>query len=614
MVEELKPPAADVPATTRARVNVLGIAAAGALALVALVFVGYFVVYLAYGRSLIAFPFDYDQGEGFELYDAIRLARGEGIYLDNALFPFYSSNYPPVYRLMLVPLIWLFGPHVWVGRVVTLLCSLVIGVLIFTAARRVWRLEIGESRSETSDLRLVNRVNFPHRGVPQSLISNLIPLIAALAFFAANYVYHIGPLARAHLPMVMFAFAGILCLDIALSTKSKDEKRLTFDDAASNVKRQKRWVIAGVVLLVIAGFTKLQAVDALVAGFGYLLIRKPKWFAVAFAVSLLVTAAIVLAMNISTAGQFWLNVVAANVNEYDIAITWKTYAQWFQLQGVLIVCSVIYVIWDAVAAVRARSFAPITIWSMYFVAGAAMGMLTGKWGAGPAYLIAAIAASCVCTVGLFGRLWRLGNGDSRLQTVSTQDSRPSPPQGRPAISNLPHRGVTQSLIFMVFAAAFLLQAALNLHLPTSGRLFGPAASVLGVSDDPSSYPPYPYFDSIGYTQLGHWVLPEDEANGWALVEQLRQVDGPVWSEEAMLTILAGKDVVTNPTQLLNLSKNDALDTSKMIEMIRRREFGAVVFRAMFYPEDVKQAIVENYYWAQKFTMNGFDYWLLLPGK
>jgi hypothetical protein len=40
----------------------------------------------------------------------------------------------------------------------------------------------------------------------------------------------------------------------------------------------------------------------------------------------------------------------------------------------------------------------------------------------------------------------------------------------------------------------------------------------------------------------------------------------------------------------------------------------VVFRAMFYPEDVKQAIVENYYWAQKFTMNGFEYWLLLPGQ
>lgn len=560
------------PATQRARVNVLGIAAGSALALAALVFIGYLVVYLAYGRSLVAFPFDYDQGEGFELYDAVRLARGEGIYLDNAQFPFYASNYPPVYRLMLVPLIWLFGPQMWVGRIVAFACSLVIGALIFIAARRTWRLELGEWL-------------FGRPAPLQTLIFILIPLVAALAFFAANYVYHIGPLARAHLPMVMFAFAGILCLDIALGARSQPASR----------PRQRGWVITGIALLMVAGFTKLQAVDALVAGFGYLLIRRPKWFAIAFAASLLGTVAIVLVLNASTAGQFWLNVVAANVNEYDIAITWKTYAQWFRLQGVLIVCSVIYVLWDVAAAIRARSFAPLTIWSMYFVAGAALGMLTGKWGAGPAYLIAAIAASCVCTVGLFGRL---GNRLIGRQNIN---------QPLPSANAL-------SLVALAFSVAFLLQAALNLHLPTSGRLFGPAAKLLGVSAETSSYPPYPYYDSSGYTQLGHWVLPEDAANGWALVEKLRAVNGPVLSEEAMLSLHAGKDVVTNPTQLLNLSKNDALDTTRLIEMIRRREFGAVVFRAMFYPEDVKQAIVENYYWAQKFTMNGFDYWLLLPGQ
>jgi 4-amino-4-deoxy-L-arabinose transferase-like glycosyltransferase len=590
MVEELTPPATDLPDTHRAPAKVLSILAGAALVIVALIFVGYFIVYAAYARSLLAFPFDYDQGEGFELYDAIRLARGEGIYLDNTQFPFYSSNYPPVYRLMLVPLIWLFGPHLWVGRIVALACSLVIGVLIFIAARRSWRLEI-------RDWGLGRIANL------QLLISILIPLIAALSFFAANFVYHIGPLARAHLPMVMFAFAGILCLDIAFRNKSQEFRTKTQDDAAAIVMRQRWCVIAGIALLLIAGFTKLQAVDALVAGFGYLLIRKPKWFAIAFVVSLIVTGIIVLVMNLSTAGQFWLNVVAANVNEYDINLTWQTYGQWFQLQGVLIVCSVIYVIWDIVAAIRARSFEPITVWSMYFVAGAALGMLTGKWGAGPAYLIAAIAASAVCTVGLFGRLskWvidKWGNAHHDYQSTQTQ---------LPIANYL-------SMIALMFASAFLVQASLNIHLPTSGRLFGPVAQALGVSNLPSSYPPYPYYDSIGYTQLGHWVLPEDEANGWALVEKLRAVEGPVWSEEAMLTLLAGKDVVTNPTQLLNLSKNDALDTTKMIEMIRRREFGAVVFRAMFYPEDVKQAIVENYYWAQKFTMNGFEYWLLLPGQ
>jgi hypothetical protein len=566
VVEELARPATPPQPLRQASTRMLSLVAVIPLLLVVLIFAGYFVVYLTYARALFAFPFDYDQGEGFELYDAIRLARGEGIYLDNAQFPFYSGNYPPVYRLMLVPFVWLFGPNLWVGRAVAFVCSLVIGGLIFVAARRVWAREHRSGGAEGNASAPLG-----------SLASVLIPLLAALAFFAANYVYHVGPLARAHLPMVMFAFAGILCLDAAF-------------DSRRQVARPSSLVALGIALLLIAGFTKLQAVDALVAGFGYLLIRKPKWFAIAFAVSALITGAIVLVLNTASAGQFWLNVISANVNDYDIAITWKTYAQWFQLQGVLIVCSVIFVIWDLVAAVRARSFQPITIWSMYFVAGSAMGMLTGKWGAGPTYLIAAIAASCVCTAGLLARI------SNRLLVVG---------DGR--IANYP------LLITAVIASViFFWQATLNVHLPTSGRVFGTIARLIGVADAPSSYPPYPYYDSVGYTQLGHLLDPADAANGWELVNTIRAVEGPVWSEEAMLTLLAGKDVVTNPTQLLNLSKNGMLDTTHMIEMIEQKAFGAVIFRALFYPDDVKQAIGRNYYWAKNVKMNGFDYWVLLP--
>ncbi len=535
-----------------------------------MIFVGYFAIYIGYARNLFAFPFDYDQGEGFELYDAVRLARGEDIYLDNAQFPFYASNYPPVYRVMLVPFVKIFGPKLYVGRVVTFACSLLIGIVIFFAARRTWAREqgsrgAGAGAGERSPL-------------PQfSLAPLLISLIAALAFFAANYVYHIGPLARAHLPMVMFAIAGVYCLDGAF-------------DGTSNVKRQ--WVFAGlgVALLMTAGFTKLQAVDALVAGFGNLLLRKPRWFVISLVVCLMATGAIVVFMNAATQGQFWLNVVAANVNEYDINITWQTYAQWFRLQGVLIVCSVVYVIWDIVAAIRARSFRPITIWAMYFVVGSVLGLLTGKWGAGPTYLIAAIAASCVCTVGLLGRIgnWLFAIGKHQI-----------------ANWQLPPLSALASTLF-------LAQAMLNVHLPTNGRLFTPIAAVLGVANAPSSYPPYSYFDSVGYTQLGHFVLPEDTANGWAIVHAIQQLNGPVWSEEAMLTLWAGKDVVTNPTQLLNLSKSGMLDTTGMIDALEQRKFAGVIFRAMFYPEDVKAAIVRNYYWAAKWQMNGFDYWLLLP--
>ncbi|PJF48477.1 MAG: hypothetical protein D6709_00900 [Chloroflexi bacterium] len=596
VVEELTPPAASPRALQHARFG----AALSSLSVVALgltiaIFAGYFVIYLVYARALFAFPFDYDQGEGFELYDAIRLARGEGIYLDNAEFPFYASNYPPVYRLVLAPLVAWFGPHLWVGRALAFAASLVTGALIFLAARRLWQAE-GLAGDERQSRRALRASLFP-------ILRLCVPLLAALAFFAANYVYQVGPLARAHVPMVMFAFAGISCLDIGL-----DPRR------ASPEAARARYSALGVVLLLIAGWTKLQAVDALVAGFTYLLIRRPKWFALALAASALVTGALVLAMNAATNGQFWLNVVLANVNAYDIAVTWQTYGQWFRLQGVLIVCSVLYVAWDVARAARARSFGPITIWSLYFVAGSAMGMLTGKWGAGPAYLIAAIAASCVCAAGLLVRITHRWARRLRDEAQGARDAARSTSDATSDASGAERRApYLPALATALAALIFFLQAALNVHLPTSGRIFGAIARLIGVADT-SSYPPYPYYDSAGFTQLGHLLDPADAANGWAMVEMIRSVPGPVWSEEAMLTLLAGKDVVTNPTQLLNLSKNGMLDTSRMIAMIEQRAFGAVVFRALFYPDEVKEAIFRNYYWARHFRMNGFDYWVLLPAE
>ncbi len=523
----------------------LQVIAAGLLALALGVLLLYFAVYVLYARALFAFPFDYDQGEGFEMYDGIRLLRGENIYLDNARFPFYSSNYPPVYRVLLVPLLAIFGPHVWVGRALTFATSLLIGLLI---ARAAWY------------------------GAPAAPLALRVALakLAGLAFFAANYVYHIAPLARAHLPMVMFAVAGVYFLDRA------------FDRA----QPQRLRAGLGVALLMTAGFTKLQAVDALAAGFGFLLLRHPRWFVTAFVACALATAGLVAWLNVVTDGQFWVNVVLANVNEYDIALTWQTYAQWLRLQAVLIAGGVAHVAWDVIAALRARSLKPISVWSLYFLTSSAMGMLTGKWGAGPAYLIASVAVGAVCTARVIARLAQRVNAAQRPQAAS--------------------------LVLAVSALIFLAQAALNVHLPTTGRLFGALARVIGVADAPSSYPPYPYFDSAGYTQLGHFPLPEDHAQGWALVEALRNVPGPVWSEEATFTLLAGKDVVTNPTQLYNLSKNAMLDTREMISMIESRTFGAVVFRALFYPDDVKEAILRNYYWAQRFPINGFEYWLLLP--
>jgi hypothetical protein len=141
--------------------------------IVILAYVAYLVVYVAYAVDLFRWPFDYDQGEGFELYDAILYSQGEWPYRDNAVYPFYASNYPPLFHLLIVPLLPILGPHLIAGRLVSFIATLVTAGVIAAVVRR-----------EVSGW--------------------FIPLISGLAFLASNYVYQIGPLCRMHMTMVMF--------------------------------------------------------------------------------------------------------------------------------------------------------------------------------------------------------------------------------------------------------------------------------------------------------------------------------------------------------------------------------------------------------------------------
>jgi hypothetical protein len=88
--------------------------------------------------------------------------------------------------------------------------------------------------------------------------------------------------------------------------------------------------------------------------------------------------------------------------------------------------------------------------------------------------------------------------------------------------------------------------------------------------------------------------------------------GPVLTEEATWAMRAGKDVVTNPTQLLNLYNNKLYNPTSLVEMIDRQAFGAIVLRAQFYPQPVLEAIGQKYRTLTDVDMNGFTYHILIP--
>ena len=122
-------------------------------------------VLVAYAVNLMQFPFDYDQGEGFELVDTLMFSQLRLPYQNTEVFPFYSSNYPPFFHIMAAPFVWLFGAEYWYGRLIAVLSA---GVAALAIGYAVWR-EGGRK---------------------------WIAMLAGLAFLSSNTVYHIAPLFR----------------------------------------------------------------------------------------------------------------------------------------------------------------------------------------------------------------------------------------------------------------------------------------------------------------------------------------------------------------------------------------------------------------------------------
>jgi len=504
------------------------------VALALIVFIGYFGIYALYARGVMAFPWDYDQGEGFEIHDAVLFSQGQWPYRDNEVYPFYASNYPPLYHLMMIPLFPLVGRTLLAGRLVAFAATLVIGG---TVSWTVW----------------------------QKTKMSSVAALCGLMVFASNYIYHVGPLARLHIVMVMFELLAVF-----------------FIAGSDDARHGKRNLVIGLALLTAAGWTKQMALATVVAVFLYLLARHAKRALVSGLIFGAVNAGLFLLVNVATRGQWYLNIIAANVNAYDWKQAWFLYQQWFRLHWVIIVLAAALVVYELFT--RRRS-----VWAIWFVLAVLNSALAGKWGAGESYFTTAIVAACVCA-GL------------QLSVFNKQVSMLAPrfrPYARLALGTL-------------IPILFLLQARAVLHLPTDGRLFGTLAELVGVGRWASVYKNYSYYDSAGYTQLGHLPADYDYAGGQRIQAYVNNSPGPAFTEEATWVMRAGKDIVTNPTQLLNLSQNGLYNPDSLIEMIDRQAFGIVVLRAQFYPQPVLEAIGRKYKPIDDVEMNGFTYRILAP--
>jgi hypothetical protein len=494
------------------------------------VFILYLIIYILYALSLFRFPYDYDQGEGFELNDSILFSQGQWPYRSNEVFPFYASNYPPLFHLMVIPLFLIFGQTLLAGRVLSFAATLLIAGLVG------WVVH-GKTRDK------------------------FIAAISGLMVLASNFIYHVGPLFRQHMMMVLFELLAVIFI-------------ARYDDP----KHARRNIFLSMFFLLCAGYTKQLSIATVAAVLVFLFLRAPKKSIAAGLGLAVVAGAIFLWINAATQGQWFLNTITANANVYDYQQALQLYGQFFSLHFLIAALAIGYAVyelyWDRLSA--------FTVWFAFSIANAA---LAGKWGAGESYFATAIVAACILSGFAVGKI------KEKL------------PQ------RIPHSAIA---IAFIIPLLYLLQAWGVRHLPTDGPIFGSIADLIGIGRNASVYAGYPYYDAVGYTQVGHQPTEADMQAGDQIVHIIQSNNTVALTEEAMLALRANQPVVTNPTQLLNLWNNRALDPTDLIAMIDQQKFGTVVFRAQFYPPPMLQAIGARYQPIDDINMNGFVYHLLAP--
>lgn len=531
------------------------------IALVWLMF--HFVVYVVYANNLIQFPFDYDQGEGFELHDVMLLSQFKSPYADIETFPFYGSIYPPMYHVFLVPFAWLFGAGYWYGRLFSFITTLITAITIS------W---------------VVYRETYRAKPNADKTLTRMIALASGLAFLSSNIVYHIGPLFRQHISMFMFETLAIAVFAHVNEIESTPHRR--------------RMLLFGFALLVVGGYTKQLAAFTAIAILIFLFIRNPRRAIIwgfGFAV---VGAGIFALFTITTDGHWWTQTITANVKDFLTEQAIGLARLFLNLHLALLIPALLQLVYEVY-------FGRISVYGIWFVCTFVLSALAaGTWGAGDSYYATSVAAMCILS-GIFisktvSRGWQFRQ--NYLRRILIDPFKPFAP------------AITIILIILM-PIVYITYARATLHMPTTGAGFKQIADIFGIEPNADKG----FYDSAGrlvgaYADIGHLTTPQDVVNGNLIVEHINTIppDKLLLSEEAAFSFATNREVITNPVVLYILDQVGHYDSSGLVKMLEEQAFGLIVLRARFYPPPVNIAIDTYYEMVEVIPMNGFDYQLLRP--
>ncbi|MBA3951810.1 MAG: glycosyltransferase family 39 protein, partial [Rubrobacter sp.] len=300
------------------------------------------MLFLRHGWDALAFPFPLNYGEGPLLDQAVRLANFEGIYSsDLARAPYTISNYPPFYLLVQAPFVWLFGPELWYGRLISLASvaatALFVALTLFTLTR-----------------------------------DRIAAMAAGLTFPAIPYVLRWSSLGRVDLLGLALSWAGLF--------------------AVVRWPGRRRAIVAAALLFVAAVLTRQTYVLAApLTAFVWLLVQGQRRRALELAgLSCGLGLVSFAALNVATDGGFFLNTVTANINDFR----WERVS--FNALGAGLACPLLLLGGLAFAwrAPRDRAW-----WLVvpYLALSVPSALLVGKVGSDVNYLLELSAALCLAT-------------------------------------------------------------------------------------------------------------------------------------------------------------------------------------------------------------------------
>lgn len=232
------------------------------------------VLFVTQDWEIIRFAYPVDFGEGALLDQSIRLARFVPLYRnDLSVPPYIVDNYPPLYALIQVPFVWLFGPSYWYGRVISCLSILVVALLIGCILYTL-----------TGD--------------------KLAGVIGGALLLAYPYILYWSALDRIDALALAFSSAGLY--------------------AVVRYGQHRKGVIVGSLLFTAAIYTRQSyALVAPLTAFIWLLsVKQYRRTAQLTGVTLALTLGLFAFLDFLTQGGFFFHIVTANVNIFSWGLVW----------------------------------------------------------------------------------------------------------------------------------------------------------------------------------------------------------------------------------------------------------------------------------------------------